>query len=102
MSIRPVDFQIMVPRTMDAAKASSNEAQRYISAQQQQTTATQNKAEDYTKLVHSQEQAQEVRISQKQKDNRSYNSKNKKKSNNEANTDLSENEIKISTIDIKI
>lgn len=102
MSIRPVDFQIMVPRSMDASKNSSNEVQRYISAQQQQAAATQNKAEDTTKLVYSQEQTQSVRISQKQKENRGSSRRNKKKDENEDKTDSPENGAKVYTIDIKI
>lgn len=102
MSIRPVDFQIMVPRSMDASKNSSNEVQRYVSVHQQQMAATQNKAEEFTKIVYSQEQAQGVRISQKQNDNRGNNRKYKRKNENRDKDDSPDDRPRVNTIDIKI
>lgn len=102
MSIRPVDFQIMVPRSMDASKNSSNEVQRYLSAQQHQMAATQNKAEEFTKLVYSQEQVQGVRISQKQNDNRGNNRRYKRKNENKNKPGSSDDRPNANMIDIKI
>lgn len=106
MSIKPVDFQVMIPRTMEAAKISNDEAQRNMASMQQQTSATKHKAEDSLKQVYSREQAQNARIKEKQKDNRQNSSKRKNDGNHSSEIDESKstlnNDIKTSTIDIKI
>ena len=107
MSIKPVDFQVMIPRTMDAAKISNDENQRNISAKQQQILATQHKAEDSLKQVYSRAQAQNPHITEKQKENR-QNSKKKRKEgyhsdkSAENNGRSLNNDSITSTIDIKI
>ena len=107
MSIKPVDFQVMIPRTMEAAKISNDEAQRNLTTQQQQTSSTQRKVEDSLKQVYSRAQAQNARIAQKQKENRKNDGKSKKEGHHsndseENSRNILSNEIKISTIDIKI
>lgn len=107
MSIKPVDFQIMIPRAMEAAKISSNETQRNLAAQQQQVLDTQHRAEDSLKQVYSRTQAQNARITEKQKENRKNGEKGRKSGdkaeNNEENGhNKLDHEIKTSTIDIKI
>ena len=107
MSIKPVDFQIAIPRTMEAAKAVNDEIQRGLSNQQQQAAMTQNKAEDSLKQVYSRSQAQDVRIAEKQKENRSGNRKGKKSGGktdeNEADdSGKMKRPYSNSTIDIKI
>lgn len=107
MSIKPVDFQVMLPRTMEAAKVSNDMTQRHITAQQQQVSATLHKAEDSLKQVYSRMEAQDVRIAEKQKENRQKDGKKKKdgshsgESGNNGNSSLN-NDIKTSTIDIKV
>lgn len=107
MSIKPVDFQVMLPRTMEAAKLSNDETQRNLTAQQQQASATQHRAEDSLKQVYSRAHAHDVRISEKQKENRRN---DKKKGKDGSHFDESEEnsrsrfnkEIKTSTIDLKV
>ena len=106
MPIKPIDFQIMVPRTMEAAKISNDEAQRNQTMLQQQATATQHKADDTLKTVYSRSKTQEAKITEKQRDDR-QNKKKKKDGREYENTE--ENckskpvkEIKTCTIDIKI
>lgn len=70
MAITPADFQVMIPRTTEAARMSSDMTQKNVMIQQQQTQATQNRAESSLKQVYSREQAQGARISEKQQESR--------------------------------
>ena len=107
MAIKPVDFQIMIPRTMEAAKASNDINHRNMTAQQQQAAATQHRAEDSLKQVYSRTQPQSAHINEKQKENGKKDGKGKKsgsKSDSSEDNDhsRSNNEGMTSTIDIKI
>lgn len=106
MPVKPIDFQIMVPRAMDAAKISNDEAHRNQALLQQQAAATQHKADDTLKTVYSRSQAQNVRIAEKQKED---GQDRKKKKDGQAREDTQEKsrpnpvrDIKSCTIDIKI
>lgn len=107
MSIKPVDYQVMLPRTMEAAKISNDEAQRNFTVNRQHVAATQHKAEDSLKQVYSRAQAQNARITDKQKETRQNNGKKRKgkgssDSTEENSADRLNNSIKISTIDIRV
>lgn len=107
MSIKPVDFQVMIPRTTEAAKVSNDQTQRNLVNQQQQASATQHRAEDSLKQVYSRTQAQNARITEKQKENSKNDGKRKKEGNkSDENKDNGhsrlKHEIGTSTIDIKI
>ncbi len=107
MPIKPVDFQVMMPRTLEAAKVSNDLAQKNHLFQQQQAAATQNKAEDSLRQVYSRTQAEHARINEKQRENSQEGRKKKKKGQNgQENKDIENNrlnkELKTSTIDIKI
>jgi hypothetical protein len=107
MSVKPVDFQVMIPRTMDAAKVRSDEMQKHLAQQQQQAASLHNKAEDTLKQVYSRSEAQEARINEKQQENSQQNDK-KKKSGKQGQASNSRDgrkpgdAIRTSTIDIKI
>lgn len=81
MSIKPVDFQVLIPRSMEAAKMTNDEVQRNQLNQQQQAHATQHKAEDSVKLVYSRDRAQNAKITEKQNENRKDKDKRKKDEN---------------------
>jgi len=105
--IKPVDFQVMIPRTLEAAKVSNDLAQKNHLQQQQQAAATQLRAEDSLRQVYSRSNAEQVRITDKQREGRSNDKGKKKKGQSGQQTDENENnrlnkEIKTSTIDIKI
>lgn len=106
MPIKPIDFQIMVPRAMDAAKISNDEAHRNQALLQQQAAATQHKADDTLKTVYSRSQAQNVRITEKQKDDRQNGKKRRDGQESEEKKGNGKiehvREIKTCTIDIKI
>jgi hypothetical protein len=108
MSVKPVDFQVMIPRTMDAAKVRSDELQKSLALQQQQAAAMKDKAEDTLKQVYSKSQAHEVRINDKQREESRQQSEKKKKDGREEKASEGkdgkrpERAIRTSTIDIKI
>ena len=108
MSVKPVDFQVMIPRTIDAAKMRSDELQKNLALTQQQAAAMQDKAEDTLKQVYSRSQTQEARINEKQREERRQQNEKKKKGGSEGRASDGKdarkpgNAIRTSTIDIKI
>ena len=107
MSVKPVDFQVMIPRTIDAAKVRSDELQKNHTLAQQQAAALNEKAEGSLKQVYSRSETQEARINEKQKENSQQNEKRKKgDKNKDKSDDMDGNKqgkaIRTSTIDIKI
>lgn len=108
LPIKPIDYQVMIPRTLEAAKVSNDAAQKYQLIQQHQAEVTRNKAEDSLRQVYSRSNAEQVRITDKQKDERQNdqnkkNDDNKKKNRNNTADKRSLNNIrKTSTIDIRI
>lgn len=103
MSIKPIDFQIMLPRTSEASKVQNDLQQKNQSAYEQVADSVKHKAEDNLKQVHSQDKTQQAVIRDKQGKNQG-NNKGKKKNNKEENEQNSnmDTSIKTSTIDIKI
>lgn len=79
MSVKPVDFQIAIPRSIDAAKAVSDEIQKNAAMQQQQAASVQNRAEDTLKQVYSRSKTEEVRITEKQREHERQGESRKKK-----------------------
>ncbi|NLK86657.1 MAG: hypothetical protein GX279_04095 [Clostridiaceae bacterium] len=108
MSVKPVDFQVMIPRTIDAAKMRSDELQKNLALQQQQASAMKDKAEDTLKQVYSKSQTHEARINEKQREESRQQSEKRKKDGRKGKasdgTDgrKRSSTIKTSTIDIKI
>ncbi len=108
MSIKPVDFQVMIPRTVDAAKMRSDELQKNLAHAQQHAAAVQDKADESLKQVYSRSQAQEARINDKQREEARQQNEKKKKGGSEGQTSdekddrKPESGIRTTTIDIKI
>lgn len=108
LAIKPVDFQVMIPRTMEASRVINDETQRNQAMQYQQAANVQHRAEDSLKHVYARPQAQDARINEKQKDSRQNGGNKKKKNgrnveeNESAGKNRLNNGIRTSTIDIKI
>lgn len=68
MSVKPVDFQIVIPRSVDAARTRSEELQKNEAVQQQQAAAVQNRAEDTLRQVCSRSKTEETRITERQRE----------------------------------
>lgn len=108
MSVKPVDFQVMIPRSMDAAKMRSDELQKNLALQQQQSAAIRNREEDTLRQVYSNSQTHEGRINDKQREERRQQEERKKKNggdgrkSDEKDGSKTGRPIRTSTIDIKI
>ena len=97
MSIKPVDFQVMLPKTSEVSKVSSDDQHRNTAMQQMQSQSTQNKTELNLRQVHSQDKTPEARIKEKQEKNEGGKKEEKRKNKRDNNTDNNS-----STIDIRL
>lgn len=79
MSIKPIDFQVILPKTPEISKIHNDQTQKNISAQQSQASAVQNRAENNVKQVHSRDKSQEALIREKQEKDRQGNKDKDKK-----------------------
>jgi TolA-binding protein len=101
MSIKPVDFQVIIPKATEASKVSNDMAQRNLAAQQQ-IAAMQQKIDSSLSQVYSRTKPQNAKINEKQKED-SRDGERKKKGKSDDKEDKSLNKaIQTSTIDIKI
>ena len=91
MSIKPIDLQVMIPKTSEIAH-------------QQQAANIQQKAENDMKQVHAQDKANEARIREREERRQSQerNDARKKRDKNSSKEKGSSFGVKTSTIDIKI
>jgi len=62
MSIKPIDFQVMIPKTTDVSKISNNAQQRSIIMQQQGNTEMKNKVDRDLRQVNNKEAVRYNRI----------------------------------------
>lgn len=94
MSIRPIDLQVMYPKTSEVAKNQNDEMNKNQAVHQQQATMNQEKIEHNLKQVVERENVQEARIREKQEKNNSDKQNQKKKKQ--------QNRRGMPSIDIKI
>ncbi|MHB8064769.1 MAG: hypothetical protein ACYDG2_19415 [Ruminiclostridium sp.] len=93
MSVKPMDFQVMFPKTSELSKTYSDEANKNQAIAQQQTEHNREKIDNSLKQVVARENVQHGRVNEKQeKDNSKQNDKKKKQKNTRS----------APTIDIKI
>jgi len=104
MSIKPVDIQVMLPKTSELSKIYNDEQHKSQVLQQQQASSFQHKAEDNLKSVHSQSEAHEAKIKDKQEKNRQNRREEKEKKNDKENDGKKNSKpgIRTSTIDIRL
>jgi len=94
MSIRPMDFQVMYPKTSELSKAYSDEANKNQAIAQQQAEANRERVDSNLKQVVARENVQRGRVNEKQEKDDNSRQKDKKKKQN--------NTRSAPTIDIKI
>ncbi len=70
MSIRPIDFQTMVPKVNEQARLQNEEQHRGVSQQQQQAENASQNAQTKTETVHQQDGAQKADIREKEAERR--------------------------------
>lgn len=78
MSIKPVDFQMLIPKASEVSKIQNDNQQKNTVTQQQQSTLTQHKSEDSVSIVYSQENSQKATIREKEREKKRKNSGKKK------------------------
>ncbi len=101
MSIKPIDFQVQIPKVNEVSKIRSDELHKNDVVQQQQTHLNQNKAQDSVNVVHSRDNTQNAKINEKQeKNSKEKKEKGKKQRNYNNNSSLEEEQT--STIDIRL
>ncbi|KNY28352.1 hypothetical protein [Pseudobacteroides cellulosolvens] len=76
MSIKPIDFQVMIPKTAEVSKAVNDDHQKNLGMNQNNADRLQHKSENEVKTVHSQGRTSGPEI----KDNKDREKKNKKES----------------------
>ncbi len=82
MSIKPIDFQMVIPKTSEVSKMYNDDANKNQAIQQQQQTANQTNIDNKLKQVVNRENVQNGRVKEKQeKDNQRQNEKKKKRQN---------------------
>jgi hypothetical protein len=104
MSIKPIDFQMLIPKTVEVSKISSDSANKETALQQQQSAMIQHRAENSLKQVYNRDKTQDVRITEKQKEDRRDKKKKDKDTQNKGNDEKSnmDKRMQTSTIDIKV
>lgn len=94
MSVKPIDFQVMFPKTSELAKTYNDEANKNQAMHQQQAETNRERIDNSLKQVVARENVQRGRVNEKQeKDNNNKQNNKKKQQKNTRNTP---------TIDIKV
>lgn len=106
LSIKPVDFQLSIPRTVEATKVRGDDQQKEMAQQQGQVGITKDQAEKSMKQVQKRNQAEEARIREKQEKQGLKDNKRESKDSDNKENDNSKKRIvetnKTSTFDVKI
>lgn len=103
MTIKPVDFQVMLPKTPEISKIRTDEHQRNNTAGQQQMTSIQQNASHSLNQVYSQQKAQEGKIREKhEKDRQRKKDEKRKKAGYDSKKRSTESTIQTTTIDIRL
>lgn len=83
MSIRPMDFQVLFPKTTELSKIQNEEANKNQAILQQQAETNRDRIDHTLKQVVARENVQHGRVNEKQqKDNNKQNEKKKKQKDN--------------------
>ncbi|MGE5473480.1 MAG: hypothetical protein ACM3UU_04585 [Ignavibacteriales bacterium] len=84
MSIKPVDFQMSIPKASEVSKVRGEENSKELVQQQVQAGSIQNKSENAMKQVQKRNQAEEARLREKQqKEENNRQGKRQEESNKE-------------------
>ncbi|HOM02085.1 MAG TPA: hypothetical protein PLH43_04570 [Acetivibrio sp.] len=103
MSIKPIDFQVMIPKTAEISKIQNDQQQKNVVFNEQQTDITRQKFEENINTVHSRDNAQNVKIDSNQE--KKKDEKRQKKNQNRAKYGTKgekEPEEQTSVIDIRL
>ena len=70
VSIKPIDFQVSVPRTLEASKVNSDQIQKNMSSQQLQAIQTRIKSEQKSRLIQKSDNLDKLAIRERQENAR--------------------------------
>lgn len=92
MSIRPVDYQILMPKVNEIARNQNDEQHRLVGHAQQQAESATKQADQSTTIVHAQDEAHKASIREKQKErNKQQNQKEGQKKEDQETKNKQEN-----------
>ncbi len=97
MSIKPIDFQVMIPKAAEVSKTLNDDQQKNLGMNQNNADRLQHKLENEVKTVHSQQKASGPEI----KNNKDREKKNKKDGKKQSKNNSERND-KDSIIDIRL
>lgn len=103
MAIRPVDYQVLMPKVNETAKIQSELHQKMIGQTQQQADNSSKLAEQEIRSVHSQSEAQKMAITEDEGRDKQRRHSKKDKSKSEDETEgKKQDQRDRQTIDIRI
>ncbi len=106
MSIKPLDFQVMIPKTSEVSKIHNDEINKNTANLKQQASSMQQEAENNLKQVNSREKAHEGKIRENQEKSGKGSGKETGKGSEGKEPDKKDKEKKLekktSTIDIRL
>lgn len=106
MSIKPIDLQVMIPKTSEVSKIHSHENQKSLVLQQQQAISAQNKVENQLRQVYLQNRVHEVKIRERERNNQQNREKNREEEERSKAKGKRQNdkttEVKPGAVDIRI
>lgn len=102
MSIKPLDFQVMIPKTSEVSKIHNDEMNKNNTNLQQQATTVSHDAQKNLKQVNSREKAQEGKIRERQERNKKEGSSGGGEKELEKKDKGKKSGQKTSTIDIRL
>lgn len=102
MSIKPIDFQVQIPRVNEISKLQSDIKQKHELAEQQQSTVIQRKSQASVNIVHKKEAIEKLKINEKQKGSKEKQEKEKQENKGKYNSKSEVEEEQVSVIDIRL
>lgn len=86
MAIKPIDFQVMMPKTSEVSKINSHQTQSGVAFQQHQASSVQRKAESDVRQVHTQDGVHQAKVQEKQEKNQKEEGKGNREQKKNKNT----------------
>lgn|GEM_PF-400512 len=101
MSVKPIDFQVMIPKTSDVAKIQQEMNEKSYIVQHQVAVKNQNDIQQSLKKVNSTEQSYKLSITQQQEKSKQHGSDKKKKQGEPKTSENEEGNVTKNNIEMK-
>jgi hypothetical protein len=103
MSLKPIDYQVMLPKANEVSRDISGQASKYNAIQRQQADRIKEDAEEELKQVRDRESIRNMRIGERESDRSGQQEKKQnKKQGQEAEKETRDSNGKGITIDIRL